>query len=268
MTQLLLIGCGNMGHAMLAGWMRLDNAPEVTVIEPTATLRTRAAGTGATTFAAAQDLAPDYAPDVVVFAVKPQIISTVLADYARFRSACFVSVAAGTTLATLEAGLGAEAALVRVMPNTPAAISRGVFGLFANARTTAAQVDTVTTLLSAGGTVLAVDSEDQIDMITAVSGSGPAYVFHMIEALSEAAKRVGLPEDIAVEAARQTVFGAAALTESAPEDAAQLRVNVTSPNGTTAAALDVLMGEDRLTDLMTRAVEAAFIRAQELAKGN
>lgn len=264
MTDLLLIGCGNMGHAMLKGWLAMDNAPDCTVVEPHEALRMRAIETGAQAVAAAADLPAEYAPDVVVMAVKPQIITQILPDYARFATACFVSVAAGTPLATLEAGLG-PVALIRVMPNTPAAIGKGVFGLCTNARTTAEQKAMVADLLATGGVVLEVETESDIDRITAVSGSGPAYLFHMIEALTEAAKRVGLSDEIATIAARETIFGAASLAESAPEDAAELRRNVTSPNGTTAAALDVLMGEDRLTELMSEAVKAALERARALA---
>lgn len=263
--RLLLVGCGNMGHAMLAGWTEMAEAPEVVVVEPAESLRARAAETGALAVAGAAEIAPDFIPDLVVLAVKPQMMAAVLPDYARFGEACFVSIAAGTTLATLERGLG-PVALVRCMPNTPAAIGRGVFGVAANARTTVEQRALARRLLEPSGKVFEVADETMIDRITAVSGSGPAYLFHFIEALAAAAKAVGLPEDIATEAARETVFGAAALAEASPEDAAALRKAVTSPGGTTAAALEVLMGENGLTPLLTRAVEAAFRRAEELGR--
>lgn len=263
--RLLLVGCGNMGHAMLAGWMNMPDAPEVTVVEPADALRERAAATGAVAVASAAELPADFAPEAVILAVKPQMMGKVLPDYARFGEACFVSIAAGTTMAALIGGLG-EAAIVRCMPNTPAAIGRGVFGFTANDRTTPEQRALVRRLLEPAGTVFEVGDEAMIDRITAVSGSGPAYLFHFIEALAAAAKAIGLPDDVAVEAARQTVFGAAALAESSPEDAATLRKAVTSPGGTTAAALGVLMEDDRLTRLMTQAVEAAFVRAEELGR--
>lgn len=266
MTELLLIGAGNMGHAMLAGWMKMADAPHATVVEPTDALRTRAAQLGARVAASAAELPVDYAPAVVVLAVKPQVMPKVLPDYARFKSACFVSVAAGTTLATMAEGLG-DVAVLRVMPNTPAAIGKGVFGVCANDWVSDGQRETVRKLLETGGTVLDVQTEEDIDRITAISGSGPAYVFHFIEALAEAGRRIGLPEDVATAAARGTVFGAAALAEQASEDAAQLRRNVTSPNGTTAAALEVFMGDKRLTALVTKAAQAAFDRARELADG-
>jgi pyrroline-5-carboxylate reductase len=264
--RILLVGCGNMGHAMLAGWMNMPDRPEAVVVEPAEPLRDWAAETGATAVASAGEIPPGFSPEAVVLAVKPQMMADVLPDYRRFPDACFVSIAAGTTMAALARGLG-DVAIARCMPNTPAAIGRGVFGFTANAHTTDAQRALVRRLLEPGGTVFEVEDEAMIDRITAVSGSGPAYLFHFIEAMAAAARAVGLPEDVAEEAARQTVFGAAALAEGSPEDAAALRKAVTSPGGTTAAALSVLMGEDRLTRLMTEAVQAAFDRAQDLGKG-
>lgn len=269
MTDLLLIGCGNMGHAMLTGWLKMNQPPRVTVIEPADALRDRAAASGAATLASAAELPGGYAPDLVFLAIKPQMMAKVLPDYARFPDACFLSVAAGTTMATLAAGLdgeGAGPAIIRCMPNTPAAIGKGVFGLYANAAVTPDQKALVRRLLETSGTVLDVASEEDIDRITAISGSGPAYLFHMIEALAEAGHQIGLPRETAIAAARGTIFGAAALAEQSSDDAASLRHNVTSPNGTTAAALEVLMAGDGLTRLMTRAAEAAFRRAGELAK--
>lgn len=267
MTDLLLIGCGNMGYAMLTGWLAMeDGAPRVSVVEPSEELRQRAADAGATVYASAADLPDDLAPDLVVLAVKPQMMAQVLPDYARYFGACFLSVAAGTTMATLVEGLG-DVGIIRCMPNTPASVGKGVFGIYPNAAVTSDQLDLTRRLLETSGTVLEVGSDEDIDRITAISGSGPAYLFLMIEALSEAGRRIGLPDEVAVAAARGTIFGASDLAEGASEDAAQLRRNVTSPNGTTAAALEVLMDDDRLTRLMTEAAEAAFRRARELAAG-
>ena len=265
-TRLLLVGCGNMGHAMLAGWMNMPEPPEVVVVEPADPLRKRAAATGATVVPTASGIPATFAPDAVILAVKPQVMAEILPDYRHFAGACFISIAAGTTMATLSAGLG-DAAIVRCMPNTPAAIGRGVFGFTANDRTTPDQRALVRKLLEPAGTVFEVEDEAMIDRVTAVSGSGPAYLFHFIEALAAAARAVGLPDEVATEAARQTVFGAAALAQSSPDDAGALRKAVTSPGGTTAAALSVLMGDDRLTALLTEAVRAAFDRAEELGRG-
>jgi pyrroline-5-carboxylate reductase len=175
-----------------------------------------------------------------------------------------VSVAAGKTLAFLEKHLG-EAAMVRAMPNTPAMIGRGVTGAFANARVSAEQRDGVNALLRVSGPVEWVPSESDIDSVTAVSGSGPAYVFYLVECMAEAGRKLGLQADLAMRLARETVAGAGELLHQSPDDAARLRQNVTSPGGTTAAALSVLMAEDGMQPLFDQALAAARKRAEELA---
>jgi pyrroline-5-carboxylate reductase len=174
-----------------------------------------------------------------------------------------LSIAAGTTVATIEAALGG--AIIRAMPNTPAQVGRGMTGLFANPAATAEDRDLATSLLAAVGETGWVESEGLIDAVTAVSGSGPAYVFLLAEALTEAGIAAGLDPNLAARLARQTVTGAGELLYRSELPPGELRRNVTSPNGTTAAALDVLMAEDGLAKLMTRAVAAAKQRAEELA---
>jgi pyrroline-5-carboxylate reductase len=176
-------------------------------------------------------------------------------------------VAAGTTISAFEDMLGADTPIIRAMPNTPAAVARGISAITGNARATAAHLDLAEALLSAVGQVVRLDGEHQMDAVTAVSGSGPAYVFHLIETLAAAGEAEGLPPALAVQLARATVAGAGHLAENAQEDAAQLRVNVTSPGGTTAAALEVLMDPDTgFPPLLKRAVKAAADRSKELAK--
>jgi pyrroline-5-carboxylate reductase len=180
----------------------------------------------------------------------------------------FLSVAAGTPIAAFEDTLGAQSPVIRAMPNTPAAIGRGITVIVGNAHATAAHLDMAETLLRAVGQVVRLDAEQQMDAVTAVSGSGPAYVFHLIEALAAAGVSEGLPDDLAMALAKATVGGAGQLAEDAPEDPAQLRINVTSPSGTTQAALEVLMNEtDGFPALMRRAVKAAAARSRELANG-
>ena len=180
----------------------------------------------------------------------------------------FVSVAAGTTISFFEQTLGMDTPVVRAMPNTPAAISQGITAIVANTRAGAQGLDEAELLLSAVGEVVRLDEEAQIDAVTGVSGSGPAYVFHMIETLAAAGVEQGLPADMAMQLARATVAGAGALAMQADEDPAQLRINVTSPNGTTQAALEVLMdAEHGFPALMRRAVAAAADRSRELARG-
>ncbi|BDA85806.1 pyrroline-5-carboxylate reductase [Aureimonas sp. SA4125] len=206
--------------------------------------------------------------DVVVLAVKPQVMGVVLPTLAPALSpkTLVISVAAGKTVAFIAAALG-ERPIVRAMPNTPALIGRGITGCFANTLVTSELREKADALLSASGPVVWVDAEDDIDAVTAVSGSGPAYVFHLTEALAAAGEALGLAPDLAMKLARHTVAGAGELMIQSDDAPAQLRRNVTSPNGTTQAALDVLMaGDDGLGALMLRAVTAARDRARALSK--
>jgi pyrroline-5-carboxylate reductase len=268
--SLILAGCGNMGYAMLSGWLRSGKlkASEVFVVEPNAEFRARAEALGCKVGAAAAAIPPDAMPGLVVIAVKPQVIRDVVADYRRFGDGrtTFLSIAAGTPVATFRQVLGERAPLMRCMPNTPAAIGKGMMVLFSTPLVSAGTRDFVADLLSASGEVATIDDEGLMDAVTAVSGSGPAYVFHFIECLTAAAEKAGLPTETAGLLAMQTVFGAASLVAESRQDPALLRQQVTSPNGTTAAALAVLMGEDRLTRLVTDAVEAARLRSIELGR--
>ncbi|TCU25399.1 pyrroline-5-carboxylate reductase [Rhizobium azibense] len=204
--------------------------------------------------------------DVIFLAVKPQVMETVLPPVksAVGPKTVVVSVAAGKTLAFLEKHLG-KAAMVRAMPNTPAMIGRGVTGAFANPRVSAGQRDRVHALLSVSGPVEWVSAESDIDAVTALSGSGPAYVFYLVECMAEAGRKLGLPADLAMRLARETVAGAGELLHQSPDDASKLRQNVTSPGGTTAAALSVLMAEKGMQPLFDEALAAARARAEELA---
>jgi pyrroline-5-carboxylate reductase len=267
--RVLLVGCGNMGFAMLKGWIEQGTpANRIDVVEPSDDLRKRAAGTGAKVHASVDEIIGGEAPAMAIIAVKPQVMAKVLADYRPFAAAgtTFVSVAAGTLLGTIEKALGEGSAVIRCMPNTPAAVGKGMMVCCANDAVTGKARAVCETLLSASGSVAFVEEESLMDAVTGVSGSGPAYVFHFIEAMAEAGVKSGLPEELAKELAIQTVYGAAVYARSSDEDPGQLRSNVTSPNGTTAAALDVLMGTGRLRALLAEAVEAAAERSRELAR--
>lgn len=268
--KVVLVGCGNMGYAMLAGWLQSGKLypGEVSVIEPDAALRHRAEKLGASVAANGSNLPDDLVPTLVIFAVKPQVMRDVVAGYRRFATGetTFLSVAAGTPIATFEEILGKTAPIVRCMPNTPAAIGKGMMVVVGNQHVSPEARAFVDDLLSASGRVAGIDDEKLMDAVTAVSGSGPAYIFHFIECLTAAAESVGLPSDTAKLLAMQTVYGAAALAAESDEEPGRLREQVTSPNGTTAAALSVLMGEDRLKKLVSEAVEAARKRSVELGK--
>lgn len=265
---LLLVGCGKMGGALLAGWMAKGLAPaETYVVEPDAGLRTQARERHAVVAVAEpRELPTDLHPKAIVFAVKPQAMGAVLPTYEDLAGAGVVlSIAAGTAIARFEAAFGADMPIVRAMPNTPAAIGRGVTALVANRRTSAAQRELCGQLMAAVGEVLWVEDEEHMHAITAMSGSGPAYVFYLIEALAKAGVRNGLPEALAWPMARATVAGSAALAASSEETVEVLRQQVTSPGGTTEAALQVLMAPDGMQPLMERAVGAAARRSRELA---
>ncbi len=266
---LLLVGCGKMGGALLRGWLNKGlPAERFRVIEPQPGQQTAEfARRGVAFKRAVGDLDPAWAPIAVVLAVKPQVMDQALPTLSAYANtgALFVSVAAGTLTTTIAKHVGAKAAVVRAMPNTPAAVGKGMTVLYANENVSKAQRKGAQALMATVGAVAWVEEEPLMDAVTAVSGSGPAYVFLLVEALAEAGARAGLAPEVAAQLARETVAGAGALLDQASEDAATLRRNVTSPGGTTAAALEVLMAEDGLTALMTRAVAAAAQRSRDLA---
>ncbi len=260
---LVLLGCGKMGSAMLEGWLK-RGLPQgsVWVLDPNPSDWLLAQGVQV-------NAALPASPAIVLIAVKPQMMGAALPQMAAMGGGAtlFLTVAAGTQIATYEAVLGARTPLVRAMPNTPAAIGRGITAICGNRHVVSAHLDLAEDLLSAVGQVVRLDGEHQMDAVTAVSGSGPAYVFHLIETLAAAGVAEGLSADMALRLAKATVAGAGALAEAAAESPAQLRINVTSPGGTTAAALAVLMDEGRgFPALLKEAVHAAAERGRELGK--
>ena len=267
-ASLLLVGAGKMGGAMLRGWLALGlPAAAVTVLDPapSAELLAEAAAKG---FRVNPDRASIPAPQVIVLAVKPQTFAAAAPDIAPLVGAgtLVISIMAGKTLRDIGTRLPGAAGLVRAMPNTPAAVGRGITGATASPGLDPALKASADALLAAIGRVVWVDTEEQIDAVTAVSGSGPAYVFYLAECMAAAGIEAGLPADIALALARATVEGAGELMfQDAGTSPETLRKNVTSPGGTTAAALDVLMAGDGLAPLMARAIAAAKRRAGELS---
>jgi pyrroline-5-carboxylate reductase len=262
----VLVGCGKMGTAMLRGWLAGGVASRFLVVEPAGMPPGFDLAAGVTWHTAAETLPSDLVPDAVIFAVKPQIVDAVLPSYRRSArpGTLFVSIVAGKTLAGLTRHLG-PAALVRTMPNTPAAIGRGITIACGNPFVTLEQRQFCDRLLAAIGESAWVEDEALIDAVTAVSGSGPAYVFLMIEALARAGEAEGLPPELALRLSRSTVAGSGELARLSEASPARLREDVTSPGGTTRAALDVLMAGDGLEPLIKRAVAAAAARSRELA---
>ncbi|MCW2247222.1 pyrroline-5-carboxylate reductase [Azospirillum fermentarium] len=264
--SLLLVGCGKMGSAMLAGWLAAAIVDRVVVVDPSGA--PGAPQHPAVSVVPAIDAVPaGFAADVVVLAVKPQVMDGVLAGCAGLvhPGTVFLSVAAGKTIASFARHLGDGAAVVRAMPNTPAAIGRGMTVAVANPLVPEERRNFCDALLRAVGQVAWIEDEALMDAVTAVSGSGPAYVFLLAEVLAAAGREAGLPADLAVQLARATVAGAGELLHRSDTPAGQLREAVTSPGGTTQAALSVLMAGDGMQPLLTAAVAAAARRSRELA---
>jgi pyrroline-5-carboxylate reductase len=262
---ILLVGAGKMGGALLEGWLQLGLHPtKIAVLEPQPTDDITAIAGRGLKLNPARNALGEIAAAVV--AVKPQVAPAALPGLRPFlgTATVVVSIMAGRTLQFLEGALSG-AAIVRAMPNTPAAVGRGITVAVANARVAPKQRELVHALLSAVGAVEWTADETLMDAVTALSGSGPAYVFLLAEAMAQAGAAAGLPPALAATLARATVAGSGELLYRSPLDAAILRQNVTSPGGTTAAALDVLMGKDGLAPLMTRAIAAATARSRELA---
>ncbi len=265
---LLLIGCGRMGGALLSGWLNGGVPPrDVWVVEPNAATATFFQDIGVNCAAEAQALPGDLKPRVTLLAVKPQFMDSALEPLAASRRelGLLLSIAAGKTIAYFQRLFGEGQAIVRAMPNTPAAVGRGMTVMAATPQVSADDRELCSRLMSAVGETAWVEEEALIDPVTAVSGGGPAYVFLLVETLAEAGRQAGLPAELSMRIARSTVAGAGELLRQSNEPAAQLRENVTSPGGTTLEALKVLMAEDALQPLMTRAIAAATQRSRELA---
>jgi pyrroline-5-carboxylate reductase len=264
---LVLVGAGKMGGAMLEGWLKAGADPaKIVALDP---------GPPPEILALLQKHNIRHNPpintitdaEVVLTAVKPQVMDEVLAPLHSLAKSkpLILSIMAGKTIAKLAAHFGENASIIRTMPNTPAAVGRGITAMVGNNHVTPVQMTLAEQLLSTIGEVVRVETEEQIDWVTGVSGSGPAYIFFMTECLTAAGESLGLSPEIAEKLARATVSGSGELMHQSGIDAATLRKNVTSPKGTTYEALQVLMADDGLKPLMQKAVEAAARRSKELA---
>jgi pyrroline-5-carboxylate reductase len=264
LPPLLLVGGGRMGAAMLAGWRERGLAAAVVVDPSPAALAL--AGPGVAVVGSFARIPDGFVPAAVILAIKPQAAAEALPAYARFAGrAVFISIMAGKTMRGIAAMLGTKVALVRAMPNTPAAVRQGFTVAVAGAHVSAAQRALADDLLTAIGHTAWVENEDVLDPVTAVSGGGPAYVFLLTELMEQAAVEQGIPPVLARALARQTVIGAGALLAASEEDAAQLRMAVTSPKGTTEQALAVLRADDAWPKSFSAAIAAATKRSRELS---
>lgn len=263
---IVLVGYGNMGRALARGWIDTGREPKTIYVTDTSDHAHEAAMQDGVSIIEASQTPPDVA--VVVLAVKPQQIDAALEQHRKLLicGSVLLSIVAGKPLGYFEARLGTGEPIVRAMPNTPAAISQGMTVLCANAAASSEARDTCATLMRAVGDVAWVDDESLMDAVTAISGSGPAYVFLLIESLAQAGAKMGLDPDLSLRLAAQTVAGSGAYAKRSTDAPADLRRKVTSPGGTTEAALDVLLARGGLLKLMEDAVEAATKRSRELSE--
>ena len=263
-APVLLVGCGKMGGALLKGWIAQGHSG-ITVVEPDAAQRESAASEpGVTAYADAAEIPSGYEPAAVVLAIKPQAMDKIAPAHGGYPGAVYLSIAAGTTIETIRRHVG-DVPIVRAMPNLPASIGQGMTVACAGPKVSAAAKQLAQNLLAAVGAVAWVSEEAAMDAVTAVSGSGPAYVFLLAECLADAGVSAGLDPKLAGQLARATVTGSGELLKRSGESPAKLREHVTSPGGTTEAALSVLMGGEALRGLVTRAVAAALKRSRELS---
>ncbi len=268
---ILLIGCGNMGSALAKGWLRHGLPPTALwVVDPAPFDGQLDEMKAAQWVASSSALPKDMHPSVIILAIKPQMMTACLPSLNALNSngTLVVSVAAGTAIKNISSHFAPSAVISRAMPNTPAAVGKGLTGIYGGANMAANNKSCLHALMEAVGHVLWLDDEAQINSLTAISGSGPAYIFHMVEALAAAAEAEGFTPENASMLARETMIGAAALLDSSESSAGELRTRVTSPGGTTAAALDVLMGDTSLVGLMREAARAARRRSVELSKSD
>ena len=266
-TKIILVGGGKMGSALVSGWIKSGiSKGNLLVIEPA---RENAAQLqkklGVKVLKDSKAITASFKPDIVVFAVKPQVMGEVAPNYKKFKGAVFLSIAAGKTIGYFEKRLGKDAAIVRAMPNLPATIGRGITAMVANKNASKQQKDACFSVMEAVGKVLWLKQESQLDAVTAVSGSGPAYVFYFLEAIVRAGTELGLDEATARKLACKTFSGAAKLAGNSKDNLADLRKQVTSPGGTTEAALKILMEGDGVGKAIVQAIKAAEKRSAELS---
>ena len=268
MTQLniTVIGCGKMGAAMIHGWVKANLIKHVQILDPYDIDDSLTSHPNLFHVKLMESLSLSKT-DIIILAVKPQIMDGVCQELSKILPSHIpvLSIAAGKTTRYFQTHLSKDTPIIRTMPNTPAAIGKGISALYATQNITPAQKEMASDLLNAIGSTIWIDDEAQMDAVTALSGSGPAYLFHMIEVMAQAGEKIGLSQEHALQLARQTIIGSAALAEEQSDTPASiLRQNVTSPGGTTEAALNILMNGS-FQDIMDETITAAYKRGKELA---
>lgn len=264
MTKILLVGCGKMGQALVQGWLKQNQIEDLIIIDPQPQIQNLP---GIKIVTDPEDIPAGWMPDVIIFAIKPQLCPSIVPLYKKYnqdQKTLFISIAAGQTVQRWEDYLDNPLRIARVMPNLPATVGVGISAFYISPDCQPGDKMTVTALFKAVGDVVEVKNEDDLHAITAISGSGPAYVYLFIEALEKAAAQQGLPKDLNTILVRQTLKGALKLLEQSQADPAMLRQQVTSPGGTTQAALEVL--QPKFVDLIDQAIQAATKRSRELSQ--
>ena len=267
--NIAVIGCGKMGGALIQNWVNADLLQSAQILDPNDIDESLTSHPDLFHVKLMESISFDKI-DAIILAVKPQILENICHELRPYINAhsLIISIAAGKSLSFFEQTLGTDKAIIRAMPNTPASIGKGASVLCGNVPVSNTHKQNALALFNASGLALWLEDETHMNAVTALSGSGPAYLFYMVEAMSKAGEVADLPSNMAKDLARQTIIGAASLLESAPDmNASILRQNVTSPNGTTQAGLEVLMNGD-FQEIMTRTVTAAKERGQALDKGD
>lgn len=260
MKKILLVGCGNMGGAMLESWLMAKLIhPDSIIVDP----HLDKSSYELSLYSSQDDIPKDFVPDIVIFAIKPQMMAQICPLYKKY-NALFISMAAGISTTQILHDIGHDKALIRIMPNTPAMVSAAMSVAYCHNTVTDSHKQDCKILLDACGHSLFIDNEDFMHIVTAISGSGPAYVFYMIESMIDAAINIGLKSDIARKLVIQTILGSATLAQQSDLQMARLRENVTSPNGTTAAALDKLMHDNIFSTIIKDTINAAYHRSMEI----
>lgn len=265
---LLLVGCGNMGGALASGWLSAGLSPAALKVVDPALAGGSEKFPGVECFETLEDVGAAVQPAAIIVAVKPQMVPAILPGLGQWRDSGvpLVSIAAGTRIAVFRQVMGADAPVIRAMPNTPAAIGKGISAIFADTTASDEEKALAEALFSCVGEVVWLSREEDLDTVTAVSGSGPAYFFLLAEELARAANELGLDSEVANRLAAATLIGAGALLAESGEEPAALRQKVTSPKGTTEAAVGQLCADSAFAELIGRAVRAAAARSEELSR--
>lgn len=263
--KILFVGCGKMGSVLLGGFLKkLQSENQVVVVKPNILVPINNIDTNISVISNIRDLSPSFKPDIIIFAVKPQIIDNVIFDYIKFEESIFISIIAGKKIDFFSKKLGKDSKIIRTMPNLPSLIGHGITALYGNLNISNKEKTLVNDLFKTVGEIVNLESEDEIDSVTSISGSGPAYVFHFAESLINSGMELGLSEEVSKKLALKTMLGSCLMMEQSLFNPTELKDQVTSKKGTTEAALNSLY-ENNFEKIVKNATKSAFKRSKELS---